>query len=249
MCISSIVPRCIKVFLHDLYRPGDAYACYRVLLLLTFIGGIVPCEFRSRPSRHLKTTLFGYMNSLSRIGFYVFIFGYSMTHEQSLLAHFFESQVSRLTDSLQHFNGMFGILMVLYLCLVQSAALIELMARYELVELRLSRLGVRFLQRNCSLRINCTIVGMFCANIGFILYGSLMVFARNGVSVSVIASISFYSPHLIVSGVVVLFSSIMQKMTPYFVAVNKVNVKFLIMKLVKYSPEKSRHLLEKDHFD
>lgn len=222
MCVSSILPHFIRVFIHDLHKPGDVYACYRVLYLLAFVAGVAPFEFRSYPSRHLINTLTGYTIAVIRITLYAAIFGYTMTHEQSLLSHFFVTEVSRFTDSLQKFNGMFGIFMVLIHSLVQSKYLICLMAEYEGVELHLSGVGIKFLQTKCAFRVNFTILAMFCANIGFILYGSLMVFARNGVFISTIASISFYMPHLMVSSVAVLFSSVFYKLTAYFDAINKV---------------------------
>lgn len=223
MCLSSLMPASVRIFLHDLYKPGDVYACYRLLFLLTFIAAVVPFEFRSTPSRHLANTMLGYANSLLRIGFYLFIFGYSMTHGQSLLSHFFFSDVSKFTDNLQKFNGMFGILNVLIFSLWESKAFIKLMEQYEWLELRLSRIGIRFRQINCARKINLIILVISSTNVAFILYGCLVLFIGNGVFVSIVSSISFYSPHLVVSTIVIMFNAALHKLTQYFRAINKVN--------------------------
>ncbi|XP_061399369.1 putative gustatory receptor 28b, partial [Musca vetustissima] len=146
----------------------------------------------------------------------------ALGHEQSLLSHFFETEVSRLTDNLQKYNGMSCVLAILFYCLVRSKYLIHLVEQFEWIELRFSRLSVRFVQKNYAAWINLRIVVMLLANIGFVLYGSLGVFMRNGVSISAMTTISFYSPILVVSCVVVIFSSILEKLITYLKVNNKV---------------------------
>lgn len=216
----------VRIFWQDLCRPSDLYACYRLLFLITFVAGVNPLEFRSLPKRHLQSSFLSYFNVIGHIGFYIYIFIYMKTYGKSMMNHLKESDVSRFTDNMRKFNGTVAILLVFCLCLLQSKSLTKLLERYELLELRLVRLGIAFLHKNCAFWINTTVVGMLCANFGFVLYGSVVVFSSNGISVSFLTSISFYSPHLIVSSVAALFSALMQALSQYLKALNKVMIIF-----------------------
>lgn len=222
MCLSSILPHCVRIFLHDLQRPVDVYACYRFLFLLGFIGGLVNLEFRSLPRRQLKSTIFSYVNTIAHIGFYIVILVYMMFYGQSMMAHLNVTDISRFTDNMRKFSGTSGIIVVYSICLRQRKSFIKLVDLYETLEIRLCSMGVHIFQKNCSFLLHSTLLGIFCPTIGFILYGSVVVFAMNGISVTVLTSISFYSPHLIVGGVVVIFAAILQKLTLYYRAINKV---------------------------
>ena len=222
MCLTTILPVSIRIFLRDLHKPGDVYACYRIYFLVAFCIGIVPFQFSSQPNRHLKNNIFGYINILIRIGFYTFIFIYSMNNEQSLLAHFFTTEVSKFTDNLQKFNGMFGIIAVLIMGLMERQSLIYLMQQYEQLELHFSRISVQFNQKRCATQINFRLFLMFLANLVFILYGFLVVFKHNGFSISWIAMSTFYSPHIIISSIVLIYHSTLHKISLYLKAVNEV---------------------------
>lgn len=222
MCFTSIIPLSIRIFLHDLHKPKDVYACYRVFYIMAFCAGIIPFQFSSQPNRHLKNSVFGYLNVLARIVFYCFVFFRSMNNEQSLLAHFYHTNVSNFTDSLQKFNGMIAILIVLIFSLLERNSLISLMQQYEYLELHFSRIGVQFRQMKCTWLINVSLLLMFLANFSFIIYGHFLVFGHNGIYLSWIAISSFYSPHIIISGVVVIFFTSLFKITHYFKAVNEV---------------------------
>ena len=222
MCLTSILPISIRIFLKDLHKPGDVYACYRIYFLIAFCIGIIPFQFSSQPNRHLKNTIFGYLNILIRIGFYTYIFICSMYKEQSLLAHFFTTEVSKFTDNLQKFNGMFGIITVLIMCLMERQSLMYLMQQYEQLELHFSRISVQFNQKPCAKRINFRLFLMFLANLIFILYGFLVVFKHNAFNISWIAMSTFYSPHIIISSIVIIYHSTLHKISLYLKAVNKV---------------------------
>ncbi|XP_073827564.1 putative gustatory receptor 28b isoform X6 [Musca autumnalis] len=89
------------------------------------------------------------------------------------------------------------------------------------LEFHLSHLGVHFLLRNNAFWINLRIILLSCANLAFIVYSST-IFASNGVSVSLWTWTSFYSPLLIVSCIVLLFRAVVQNLSMYFKAFNKV---------------------------
>lgn len=222
MCVTTIIPLSIRIFLHDLHKPRDVYACYRVIFVFAFIIGLIPFQFSSQPHRHLKNTILGYLNILARIIFYGYVFFYSMSNEQSLLAYFNFSEVSKFTDSLQKFNGMFAIIIVLIFGVVERNSLINLTEQYEILELHFSRVSVQFNQKKCAFNINLVLLLMFLANLLFIVYGHFVVFKHNGINLSWIAISSFYSPHMIISSVVVIFYAILYKITLYFKAVNEV---------------------------
>lgn len=222
MCFAAFIPLSIRTFVHDLHNPGDVYACYRVFFLVAFCTGIIPFQFFSQPIRHLRNTVLGYLNIAARIVFYCVVFFYSMSNEQSLLAHFYITDVSRLTDSFQKFHDMYAILTVLTLGLIKRKSLMSLMQQYEWLELHFSRIGVHFTQKKCAWKINSLIFCMFFANFLFIVYGIFIVFERNGIYLSWIAISSFYSPHIIFSSVVVIFYTALHKITIYLRAFNKV---------------------------
>ncbi|KAM7353380.1 gustatory receptor 28b isoform 1-T1 [Cochliomyia hominivorax] len=222
MCVTTFIPLSLRTFLHDLHKPGDVYACYRVMFVIAFLIGITPFQFSTQPKRHLKNTIIGYLNTLARIVLYSFVFYSSMTNEQSIISYFYVTTVSRFTDSLQKFNGMFAVIMVYLYSLLERQALINVIENYELLELHFSRVGVQFHQNKCAFKINTVIILMLLANLLFFIYGHFLVFAYNGIYLSWIAILSFYSPHLIMSVVVVIFCTILHKITLYLNAVNKV---------------------------
>lgn len=228
MCAAITIPGCIRSFLYDLHKPGDVYACYRVYFLLGICGGIVPFQFHPLPIRHLKTTLFGYINCIIRIIFYASIFIISIIREQSLLAYFYETKISRYTDGFQKVNGLFGTIIVLVLGLFDSQSLITLMHFYEWLELLYSRIGIRILQKNCAFQINLRIAIMLCTNFSFLLYGRLFIFEDDSIFVSWLALSTFYSPYLIISCVVVLYTTTLFKISIYLKILNAVIIKNII---------------------
>lgn len=224
MSSAILLPRSVQIFWRDLQKPGDIYGSLRILFLITFLGGVLPLEYRSKPKNHLKPTIPSYCYAICIFVFFVFIFLYVKTTGESVMEHFHESNVSRFTDNMRKFNGMIGLLIALGLGLWRGRVFVKLLQQLEDLELRLSHLGLAFHQRNNAFWINLVIVSLSCANLAFILYGSI-VFTMNGIFVSPWAWISFYSPHLIVSCIVMLFNAIMQKVTMYFKSFNKVIVK------------------------
>ncbi|XP_030384477.1 putative gustatory receptor 28b [Scaptodrosophila lebanonensis] len=213
------LPKCLV----GLARPSDVYTCYRLTLWLVFGLGIVPYLVTTRPKSGLRGSIFGFLNILIRMLLYTFNFIYSTMDEHTLLSNFFITDVSRITDGLQKFNGMFGVLAVLLSSLLMRRHFPHLLEQFaDLEREAFPSVGIGFIQSHAAWKINRLNVLLLGPTVVYVTVSFAKIFTRNEVSVSLPAASSFFSAHFLVCAGAMLFGGIMVKLCIYITALNEV---------------------------
>lgn len=209
----------------DLKHPRNIYASLRILFLLAHFYGLTPYHISVSPKtqRHsLHTSWFGYFNMATRCIFLHCNLMYSILHNHTVIDYFFITNVSHFTDSLQKFNGILGNLIAIAFCFFQRRQLCTLMQRMYRADERFYNVGVSFKQKFIAWRTNRFGFGLFALTICYFQLSMLGILARNKVYVSLPAAVSFYAPHLLVCGIVVVFNGFIYKLTQCYRALNAV---------------------------
>lgn len=210
-----------KELIADVRNPKDFYASLRFLILFGFIFGFMPLEVVSQ-KRRLNVDGFGYFNVTLRIVLYLLCYIYAKAMNESILRYFLSSDITRITEQIQDFNAMLCILVILIFCLHEIRHFIKFINYCEDIERVFAHVGIDFIHSVSSRWINRNIARTWLSNVGFIIVSRYIILGRMESGPSAVSSVCFYSPHIIVCGVVVFCNTANFKITEHLCAINKV---------------------------
>ncbi|XP_037927710.1 putative gustatory receptor 28b [Teleopsis dalmanni] len=207
---------------YEFFHPSDAYSAKQILFFVTFVLGLTPLRLHG-PTGNRKITIsrLGYSATILQVIFFMFCYIYSFIHDESIVGYFFKSEISKIGDTLQKFIGMTGLLTLFGTSLWKCWDIIYLFQTISSTDVRFLDLGVVFNFQYVMKLINSKLFLIFSLNF-FYVSSSLWLLFRNDIWPSLQAIVSFFTPHIYLLTIVVLFMSFLIRLSQHFEMLNKV---------------------------
>lgn len=209
----------------EFFSPSDNFSAERTLFLITFLLGLTPFRVSGQiGNRVWSLSRIGYLNTILQVIFFMYCFIYALALQESIVGFFFQSEISRVGDTLQKFIGMLAMLTLFGISLYKCHDVIFLCKSIQCIDERFVNLGVVF---NYSFVMKFTLVKLLLVlgiNVAYMI-SSLWLLFLNEIWPSFQAITSFFLPHLFLLTVVVLFSALIMRLQQHFNLINKVSRK------------------------
>ncbi|XP_055917528.1 putative gustatory receptor 28b isoform X3 [Eupeodes corollae] len=211
-----------SAFWKELFSPTDSYGSIKTLFIILFVMGLTPFLIKGTPGkRQIRVSYFGFLNAGIHLTLFMFCFLYAFVKNESIVAYFFQTEISRIGNTLQTFIGMFGMVTLIGMSLIEKKKIIRLLHTMAKVDVKLLDLGVSLNYRYAQRHVHAQIVAVLGLNLLYILSSFGLLF-KNGIWSSLAANVSFFSPHVFLLAVVTLFTACMVRLKQRFRMVNKV---------------------------
>lgn len=189
---------------------------------MLFVMGLTPFLIKGPPGkREIRINYFGYLNAIVHLTIFMFCFLYAFVKNESIVAYFFQTEISKIGNTLQTFIGMFGLVTLIVTCLLEKKKIIRLLHTVAEIDVKLLDLGVSLNYQIAQRSVHAQIIAVLGLNLVYILSSFGLLF-KNGIWSSIAANVSFFSPHVFLLSVVMLFTSCMVRLKQRFRMVNKV---------------------------
>ncbi|KAL5279918.1 hypothetical protein ACFFRR_004130 [Megaselia abdita] len=212
----------IPNFWRELVNPSDAYASVIALFAVSFLFGLTPFRLEGpKGARKLKVIALGLINALFHIVMFTYFYVYCFIHNESILQHFFQTDVSKLADFLIKIVGIIGMPTLFITCYSRRNIMIKLIHQIGFIDEKLVIFGYDFQYRRFmwfSALWTCIALG---ANFAFIGY-SWWLFQSYDTTPSYAAFASFFEPNIFFAVVLTLFYGFCLRLSRRLGIVNEV---------------------------
>lgn len=108
-----------------LFTSDNYYKSMQAMFFLTFIYGVTPFRVITNEygSKVLKTSYFGYLNSIVHVCVMAFCYAYTMYYNESVAGYFFSNNISKLGNKLYVFSGVIGSTVVFISAVIRKKVL------------------------------------------------------------------------------------------------------------------------------
>ncbi|XP_065084333.1 putative gustatory receptor 28a [Ochlerotatus camptorhynchus] len=207
----------------DLLNPKNFYAAQAPILRSTFFGGLTPFTVANR-RRHdsaLECTTFGYVNSFIHAVTFCTCYVISLSKQESVTAHFFNSEISSLGDTLQVAVGIVALIMTFAYSIFRRQKLINAFQSLARTDQHFMEIGVETNYKSTLFYNYGLIIIQIFVQLTYIII-SVSIVTSSGVLICAATWVSFFLPFNMMSMVVSLFVCLVNQSKHRFYLLNRI---------------------------
>lgn len=209
-------------FWSEFWNPTDAYTSALTNLVVSFWIGLSPfCLEGPKGERRIVKKLFGYINSVLHIGFFIVCSVIAMIKNESILQYFFRTDVSIISDTFLRIVWFLGIPVLYYSALSRCSELALLLKTFYIIDSKLKVRGITFDYRMAMRMSTFMSAIVTICNLAFVGY-TLMILIKNGIYPSFPACVAFFQPNAYISCTIILYGGMCTRILKRFDSHNKV---------------------------
>lgn len=209
-------------WLKDLRDPQDIYAAQLPLFKLMAWTGIIPAKLKGKPgNRRLVTTWFDFLNTFVHIVFFIVCYAYAIKFHCSIVGQFFKNDITVMGDRLQLVAQVITTMATYGLSIFRREKFFMIIQKMAEVDQFSAEIGINADYRSTQRFICCFLMYKLGQNALYIL-GTLWIFHKEGIYISMDVWVSFFFPLILISLLVSLYICIMSQIKHRFYLLNRI---------------------------
>ncbi|XP_055839779.1 putative gustatory receptor 28b [Episyrphus balteatus] len=217
------VLRMIKSRYNDITNPKDVFATLQPIFIVSLLFGTVPIQIVGPfGNRSVKSSYYAIANMMFRLFLSAYIFYSVVSKNESVSLYFFETNVTTFADNIKKINGLVGLSVTIIVAMIKKNYLAKCLILLAKIEKNCLALGICL---NYKRAVNVLMLQMLilAALNGSFIVGSIYgVFERYYIHPIFVAKLGFFSPCILITGIVIMFTCITNRITKYFSCLHKV---------------------------
>ncbi|XP_062551277.1 putative gustatory receptor 28a isoform X1 [Armigeres subalbatus] len=210
-------------WIHELMNPKNFYAAQAPILKSTFFGGMTPFTVvnRRRHDSALQCTTFGYINSCIHALTFSTCYIITLGKQESVTAHFFDSEISTLGDILQLMVGLVALISTFGYGVFRRQTLIDAFHALARTDVHFKEIGVETDYRSTLLYNYGLLFIQLVISLTYI-FVSISIVTSSGVFICATTWAAFFLPFLMMTMSISLFLCIVNQSKHRFYLLNKI---------------------------
>lgn len=215
----------IPDLLSELRNPTDIYTSSVFLITVSFALGFTPYTLEGGVGeRRLKYRKFGLLNTLFHITVFVVCYSLSFVKHESIIAMFFQSDISFLSDILQKIVGFIGMPMLFWTSYLNRDSFSKTYRLLFEIDERCLELGTEIFNYKRALRCSYISVITITMMNGIFFSYNTWLFVKNDRMPSLVSFVVFFQPAWFLCFMVFSFSLTMSRIQHRTRAMNGVSL-------------------------